>query len=174
MHKARLPSIAFRRFRQEFSNFFQLRQVRQVRWRADYGQRRTKTHRPPTSKNLPRNIKIGKMLGKLGNLLMFLAVVWPRERPACLANWKTQFFFRTQHSLPRALTATNEFANRGKLSGKVANSFWQRDALLYSTSSNVAHGRPRTNADKRKASGCSWPMPSGASGATARALVIAR
>jgi hypothetical protein len=33
---------------------------------------------------LPRNIKIGKMIGKLGNLLMFLAVVWLRQRPACL------------------------------------------------------------------------------------------
>jgi hypothetical protein len=53
--------------------------------------------------------------------------------------------------LPRALTSTNEFANRGKLSGKVANSFWQQDALLYSISSNAAHGLPRTNADKRKA-----------------------
>jgi len=53
--------------------------------------------------------------------------------------------------LPRALTATNEFANPGKLSGKVANSFWQRDALLYSISFNAEHGLPRTNADKRKA-----------------------
>jgi hypothetical protein len=33
----------------------------------------------------------------------------------------------------------------------VANSFWQRDALLYSISSNAEHGLPRSNADKRKA-----------------------
>jgi hypothetical protein len=47
---------------------------------------------PPASKNLPRNIKIGKMIEKLGNLLMFLTVVWPHQRPASLANWQTQFF----------------------------------------------------------------------------------
>jgi len=33
----------------------------------------------------------------------------------------------------------------------LANSFWQQDALLYSISSNAAHGLPRSNADKRKA-----------------------
>jgi hypothetical protein len=49
------------------------------------------------------------------------------------------------------LTSTNEFANRGKLTGKLANSFWQRDALLYSISSSAAHGLPRTNADKQRA-----------------------
>src|SRR5438876_10234193 len=48
--------------------------------------------RPPRLKKAPRNIKIGKMIGKLGNLLMFLAVVWLLQRPACLANWQTQFF----------------------------------------------------------------------------------
>jgi hypothetical protein len=77
-----------------------------------------------------------------------LCVRPPLQKPGKLAN---SIFFRTQHSLPRALTATNEFANRGKLTGKVANSFWQRDALLYSISFNAAHGLPRTNADKRKA-----------------------
>jgi hypothetical protein len=31
------------------------------------------------------------MIGKLGNQLMFLAVVWPHLRPACLANWHSYF-----------------------------------------------------------------------------------
>ena len=40
-----------------------------------------------------------------------------------LANWQTQFFFWTQPPSRCALTAPTEFANRGKLSGKLANSF---------------------------------------------------
>jgi hypothetical protein len=58
------------------------------------------------------------MIGKLGNLLMFLAVVWLRQRPACLANWQTHFFsghnsicasgLRMKTSLP---TVANSLAN---------------------------------------------------------------
>jgi hypothetical protein len=66
------------------------------------GGRRT-AREPPGSKILPRNIKIGKMIGKLGNLLMFLAVVWPHQRPACLANWQTQFFFGRNSPLDLSL-----------------------------------------------------------------------
>jgi hypothetical protein len=74
---------------------------------------------PPRPARLPRNIKIGKMIGKLGNLLMFLAVVWLRQRPACLANWQTQFFFglnlycvmllRRQRSLPTVANSIRLF-----------------------------------------------------------------
>jgi hypothetical protein len=41
-----------------------------------------------------------------------------------LANWQTQFFFRTQLTASFVVMALNEFANRGKLVGKVAKSFW--------------------------------------------------
>src|SRR5207249_529490 len=89
--KQRLPSTGFRRYRQEFSNFFRLRPSPPSAWRADHGQRRTKTHRPPHPQKR----------GKLAN----------------------SFFFRTQLPPATAVAATGEFANRGKLSGKVANSF---------------------------------------------------
>jgi hypothetical protein len=54
--------------------------------------------RPPGTQKFPRNIKIGKMIGKLGNLLMFLAVVWLRQRPACLASWQVRLGILLQPS----------------------------------------------------------------------------
>jgi hypothetical protein len=67
-----------------------------------------------------------RFLGK--NLPTFSVGWWSNNaRPPSsknVANWQTQFFFRTQLTLPYVITSANEFANLGKLT-------WQTGKLIF-------------------------------------------
>jgi hypothetical protein len=82
-------------------------------------------HRPPSdladglmrNSTSRQNASFGQKIG--------IPVSWARiSRGGSPLRGKLTFF-RTQLTARFVLTALNEFANRGKLSGKLAQSFWQ-------------------------------------------------
>src|SRR5437899_6918788 len=50
--------------------------------------------------------------------------------PKNVANWQTQFFSPRKSLRPWIARSGLEFANRGKLTGKLAKSFWQSSERL--------------------------------------------
>ena len=66
----------------------------------------------------PRNCHVSEMANDLGGT----RIDPPLKKPGKLAN---SIFFRTQVLMETSVRAQNEFANRGKLIGKLAKSFWQ-------------------------------------------------
>jgi hypothetical protein len=62
-------------------------------------------------------------------------------RTSGLLAWQTGKlnYFSDATFIAASAYIDNEFANGGKLSGKVANSFWQQDALLQRRARPAAH-----------------------------------
>ena len=60
------------------------------------------------------------------------------------------FFFLIQATCLQGFSGKIEFANRGKLSGKLAKSFWQPPAILGAKVVRELEVRPAVKDDKRQ------------------------